>query len=367
MKKMMVVGASGVLGTWICLEVLRIFTHNVSLVVSDYKADRGKNTAVSLGEQVQFRLLDITHKESIEQAVCDIDLVIVSAKQQQPLIQHACIKHQVRCIDVTVFYDFVCETRSLHYDAVNNEIGSIVMSGFFPGLSGLIVKKAVSPFSEITEVNVGLLQSTNAKAGVSGIIDMLRMISQDVRRHDGQQSATISGFKIKRNMMFSSSLRNRKVRLIEHAERAFLREILQVEQIHYWTAWNNNMFNIFVGLLKRSGILARILKFDANVLVKYVKHNPVQPEEASLTIEVKGVIGNQQCVKTFVLSTFSDYHTTAMFTAALAKIAINKEISGVVFPFEITDIDEILSIMDCSRITLTEAGISCGTGIIKKE
>lgn len=45
----------------------------------------------------------------------------------------------------------------LYQSTDNNEIGSIVMSGFFLGLSGLMVNKAVASFDEVIEINVGLL------------------------------------------------------------------------------------------------------------------------------------------------------------------------------------------------------------------
>jgi len=42
MKKMMVVGASGVLGKLVCTELLRIFENQINLIVTDYKTERGK-------------------------------------------------------------------------------------------------------------------------------------------------------------------------------------------------------------------------------------------------------------------------------------------------------------------------------------
>ncbi len=47
-------------------------------------------------------------------------------------------------------------------------------------------------------------------------------------------------------------------------------------------------------------------------------------------------------------------HTTAMVTAGLAKVTVHKKIKGVVFPFEITDMDEILSEINCKDIVLKE-------------
>lgn len=41
-----------------------------------------------------------------------------------------------------------------------------------------------------------------------------------------------------------------------------------------------------------------------------------------------------------------------MVTAALAKVTVHKKIKGVVFPFEIIDLDELLSEINCKDIIL---------------
>lgn len=227
--------------------------------------------------------------------------------------------------------------------------------GFFPGLSGLMIKKAISGFSKITEVNVGLLQNPNAKVGVSGIIDMLKIISQDIYFSNGDQKHKIAGFTNKRNMIFSEPFNQKTVRLIEHTEKIIISKMYQIENINYWTAWNNNIFNKLISLLKRLGVIEWITQSkNSQFISKFVKHNPNQSEDVSLSVEVTGILNNQKHIKTLTLSTFSDYHTTAMFTAALAKISTQREFTGVVFPFEITDLDEILFQMDCKKVILKE-------------
>lgn len=127
MTKIMIVGASGVLGKLICQELLRVFNNNISLVVCDYKMDRGKNIAASLGEHASFCYMDINNQENIKQAIQNIDIVIVAIKQQNPDIQAVCIQNKVLCIDVTVYLEFVNNTKRLSQNAYHNNVGSIVM------------------------------------------------------------------------------------------------------------------------------------------------------------------------------------------------------------------------------------------------
>ncbi|OIJ20719.1 hypothetical protein BKP45_07925 [Anaerobacillus alkalidiazotrophicus] len=349
MKKVMVIGASGVLGKLVCNELLRIFENQINLIVTDYKTERGNELANSLDSEVAFELLDVNDEENIKQVIKNLDIVVVVLKQRIPHIQQACIQNRILCIDVTPFYDFVEKVIELNQIAEKNDVGSIIMSGFFPGLSGLMIKKAISKFQEVKEINVALLQSTNARAGVSGILDMLNIIAQPIVF----QNKILSGFTKKRKMYFLNHSKEQDIRLIDHSEKLLIKEKLITAPISYWTSWNSNGFNILLSLLRKICFLKYVHKFN-KLLSKVVKHNPKESETVFLTVEVKGTIGNKEMVKVLALSTFSDYHTTAMVTASLAKIAIGNEVKGIVCPFEITDLEELLSVINCSDIQIKE-------------
>jgi saccharopine dehydrogenase-like NADP-dependent oxidoreductase len=350
MKKVMVVGASGVLGRMVCSELLRIFENQINLIVTDYKAERGNELANSFDNtDVSFQFLDANDEEIIKQVIKNVDIVVVVLKQRIPYIQQACIQNKILCIDVTPFYDFVQKVIKLNQIAEKNDVGSVIMSGFFPGLSGLMIKRAISNFQEVKEINVALLQSTNAKAGVSGILDMLNIIAQPIIF----QNKTLSGFTKKRKMYFLNHSKEQDMRLIDHSEKMLVKEKLITAPINYWTSWNSNGFNKLVSLLRKIGFLKYAQNFK-KVLSKVVKHNPKENENAFLTVEVKGVIGNKEVVKVLALSTLSDYHTTAMVTAALAKIAIGNEVKGIVYPFEVTGLEELFSVINCSNVKIKE-------------
>ncbi|OEH93637.1 saccharopine dehydrogenase NADP-binding domain-containing protein [Bacillus solimangrovi] len=351
MTRIMVVGASGVLGKLVCDELLRIFNNELNLVITDYKTERGKKLARSFNNEVEFRYLDVNSEECVMKVIKDIDIVIVVIKQQNPNIQNVCITRCIICIDVTPFFDFVGKVKRLEQNELKNGVCSIVMSGFFPGLSGLMIKKVATDFDDITEINVGLLQNTNAKAGLSGILDMLKIISHPVYNNDN----IVAGFTKKRKLMFLGYDIEHEVRLIEHAEKNHFYEEFKTRNINYWTSWNNEISNALISLLRKIGVLDRVQKFNENkLLANLVKHNPNKNEHAYLSVEVKGIINKQTCVKTLAVATFSDYYTTAMVTATLAKIVQNKEIKGVVLPSDITNFDEIIAKMNCPDITFKE-------------
>ncbi|MEH6889886.1 hypothetical protein V7024_09230 [Bacillus sp. JJ864] len=87
-------------------------------------------------------------------------------------------------------------------------------------------------------MNIGLLQNTNAKAGISGILDMLKIISQPANYYTDNDMVNVLGFTKKRKMYFNEPYNESEVRLIDHAEKDFLNQTLKIKQINYWTAWN---------------------------------------------------------------------------------------------------------------------------------
>lgn len=103
----MVIGASGVLGQFICTELLRVYDNQIKLILTDYKSERGTELANSLNNDVKFEYLDVNNIENVKQVIKNIDAVVVVLKQKTPIIQETCIHNQILCADVTPFYDFV--------------------------------------------------------------------------------------------------------------------------------------------------------------------------------------------------------------------------------------------------------------------
>lgn len=83
----MVIGASGVLGKLICIELIRVFDNQIKLIVTDYKNERGKQLANSLKNDVEFKYLDVNNIENVKQVIKNIDVVVVVLKQKIQLFK----------------------------------------------------------------------------------------------------------------------------------------------------------------------------------------------------------------------------------------------------------------------------------------
>lgn len=349
--KILVAGASGVLGQLICREVIRIFNPNVDLFVGDYCAERGQRTAMEF--HADFRYTPIDDEDALARSFAGMDLVIVAFNQREPIIQKVCIERSIKCIDLTAFDDGVSRVEELHEERPDSDSAIVMLAGFFPGLSGLLVKKAVAEFSGVSEVNIALVQNTNAKAGASGVLDMLRIISQPVEMMVQNEKVTIPGFRLKREINLPGLNRKYHVRRINSAEKSLVASRLKLENVYYWTGWNSRLFNAFIALLKNLGVIKWIVDtWTKERATKLIKHNPLKTEETMLIAEVKGFLDNKPQNRMIVFKTFSDFETTAMVAAALSKIAIEKDLKGLLYPWDMTTLEEVLSIVDDHRMML---------------
>lgn len=337
MQTILVIGASGMLGQFVCKELLRV-QHGARILVGDYQHDRGRMTATSI-PGADYRHLDVHKEESIRIALDGVDMVIVVAKQKEPMVQTLCLLKGIACVDVTTEIAFIDKVLALN--ALNT--ASIVMAGFIPGLSGLMVKEAANTFDTLEEVNVALLQNTNAQAGATGVSDMLQIVAQDI---EGR-----AGFQDKRYMTFGSQEFAKEVRKIEHAERKYMAEVTTTANVHYWTAWNEASFNHKITLLKKLGLL-KWLANRKKLIERIVTHNPQQNERAYLTVEASGIIDGHAQTKSWMISIVSDYETTAMVAVAIAKVIMTNEIKGIHFPFGITNLHDVIKTIDSEHIEL---------------
>jgi len=352
-RNILVVGASGTLGGMICSELNRYQVQKNHLFVGDYNDERGIKTADRY--QGEFRKTDLSNKDSLISAFQNIDTVIVALNQAEPIIQEVCVEMSILCIDVTVFTHFIRKVQTLYQANPSYKGSAIMTSGFFPGLSGIMIKHSISGFKTINTLNLSLIQNTNAKVGISGIVDMLKIISHPIEQIQDDKNRLIPGFNLKHKAIISNK-EVYKVRRIHHPEIKFIEDILGIKSVKYWTAWNNPRFNWLISVLKKIGIIDFFTsKKGSKLLGLFVNHDASRSEEVTLIVEVNGITNdNIMKHKKFILKSFSDYNTTAMVVAAIAYLTFEMKIEGVIFPFEIIDLKTLLSTINDSRISLTE-------------
>ncbi len=328
-----------------------------SLVVGDYRPERGEVFANELGAEVSFRCVDVAKRAAVESAVEGVEAVIVAVQQVDPLVQSVCLARRIPCLDVTLGAELIEKARAL--DAQPSATASIIMAGLIPGLSGVIVKHVVETLQDVSAIDVGLLQSSQGSAGATGIADMLGVFSQPVpfRRH-GEQHVR-PGFTVKREMMFPQPFGTRTQRLINYVEVPVVVEKCNVHDVNYWSGFDESSLQMLLVFLNKVGFLRlfdlkKTRKGLARLIALAKEGNRPAPETIALTVEVAGRLDGSPRTHCLSLVGPSDYGTTAMSVVAMAKLLLENrvEATGARVPMEVFTLDSLVKAMDCDEVTL---------------
>lgn len=359
-RHILVIGATGGVGQRICREIVRLFGSS-ALLVGDHKSGRGKAFANALGADVRFQVVNILDHESIVKALAEVDAVIVAVPQPEAVVQSLCISRRIPCLDVTVQPDLIAKVKQLDDEAVANETVALMTAGFFPGLSGLLVKDAVNSLTRVFSIDVGLLQNANASAGVTGVADMLGMYAQSVPYRKDDETTVVPGFRVTRTLMYPVPFGQKVQRLVNFVEASLIAEKLHIHNINYWTGSDKAGLDAFIVLLNTIGLLKFFNVPEIRMKCAKILHTLMrlgiresQPETTAISIAVSGQREGRLVTIKRSLTAPSDYGTTAMSAAAMTKLILDHRVNryGVLFPFEVFPLQVVVETMKCNDVKI---------------
>lgn len=341
-KSILVIGAAGELGTLICNEIKTQYKELWNLHVGDYKLERGQKLAAL--HDADFSLIDLKNPNHMIQVLKNIDAVIVAIKQSEPIIQQYCFESNVLCVDVSAFATFASKVEALYKKNPQTKTCSIIMAGFFPGLSGMLLKDAINQLDTVDKADISLVQNTSAIAGVTGMLDMFNIIHQQAIFTDNLETKTVHGFSLKQIVIPKNSNKKHTVRLIHHSEKEWLSRDFQLNKIHYWTGWNNALFNKIIATLVQTKWFKRwIGKPNHPILRKLRKNTKPKNESAYLIVSVHGTKGQSESQVEWHVKTFSDYGITAIMATAITDLALKSDAVGVFHPAHLFKWEDVSS------------------------
>ncbi len=362
--RIFVIGSGGAVGQKVCAEVARQCS-STSLVLGDHRIERAK-------EQMQdyqcaaIREIDRGDPFSIGDAIDpSLSAVIVCVAQEYPMIQKACLKKGVPCIDVTIEREFIKRVHELNGDAIKAGVPLLTMAGMWPGLSGLMAIRAASLLDRVESIDLALCQSTQSSVGPSGLADMMGTFSRKVEFREGHQRRQVPGFSVKRQFDYPEPLGRQSHRLVDFEEGLTIANQLRVQQVNLWTGFDSSSFDKLISMLRKMGILR--LFVDKSIGMKLAKVvNALKElgrsgkEPIAMIALAHGEADGRSVVKCISLQAPSDYGATAMSAVAFARLAVSKgsTTAGAGHPQRFFQLDEVLRVVDSPELNLSETETS---------
>jgi saccharopine dehydrogenase-like NADP-dependent oxidoreductase len=333
-KAILVIGAAGELGRLISKEIIDNYRLEWSLYIGDYKSERGKQLATEYGGT--FSLIDLDNRKHMIILLQKIDAVIVAIKQKKPIIQQYCFEANTLCVDVTAFSSFTNKVEEVFKDYTQTQATSIIMAGFFPGLSGLLLNQLVDELDKVEEANISLVQNISATAGITGMMDMFKIIHEPTYMFIDDEKKHIKGFTRKHVIKPHQANKKYTVRLIHHSEKEQLMRDFDLKRTNYWTSWNNLFFNKIIYLLNRSKWFAKWIEKPSHPILKKIRKNyRPKNETVYLIVSVQGIKNGIEKKIEWHVQAFSDYGLTARMTTAVTHLALRQNRIGVFHPYQL--------------------------------
>ena len=340
MTRILVIGASGVLGGLVC-EALYAAVPNVDVVRGMRRPDRPDAVAV-----------DVTDEVTLSLAVRDVDVVVNLVNQTEPRVQQACANAGIPSVDAAGSGSgevLRSARRELQHSSTTSApvaAPTVLLAGLFPGLSALLAEHVISditasdPSAVIQHVSVGLLQNTNAAVGATGIVDMLTSIS--TIQCGGK------AFDAPRSMQFWK--RAYPVRRVRYDEADVLAARYPSARIDYYTGWNRPAQTHAVAALVRLRVLPAVLNTRMFRVISrvIVRSNSRRSKTAFLTAEVQyGSVACPEAATKVVRGTIAvrdDYAATATATAAVVRYLLDHSPTGlgVCTPVDVMTLTDLL-------------------------
>lgn len=206
------------------------------MVVGNHREERLSELQEKLSAY-DFVLIDGHDANQLEEKLLKFDYVIVAIKQESPLIQEICFNHHIPCLDVNTFESFAKQISTL---SEGSQTPSVVMSGLFPGLSGILVHDIISDFDQVKGVDVFFVQSANGVFGKMGLVDMMEIISTPLSKEEGPFSE-----KHKLRMDGKEFTQHK----IQQGEKKVLTNKLKIPELSYWTGWEDAPYTQLIRFL----------------------------------------------------------------------------------------------------------------------
>jgi saccharopine dehydrogenase-like NADP-dependent oxidoreductase len=166
--RVLILGGRGRIGSHVALDIA---THTpAQITITGRSPETHSNSQLSLGENVQFLVLDLAEVEKLREAIANSNLVIHCAgpfHYRDANVLKICIEQGVNYIDVSDHRSYTTKALSYHQQAIAAGVTAIINTGIFPGISNSMVRQCAEEFDHPEKIHLSYLVCGSGGAGIT--------------------------------------------------------------------------------------------------------------------------------------------------------------------------------------------------------
>jgi saccharopine dehydrogenase-like NADP-dependent oxidoreductase len=205
--EIIVLGGSGIMGSEIVTQLIRISDVDITIAGIDSKAL--KIFAEKLGERVSTQIVDANNKDDLIKSIKDKDVIINAIGpfyEYGTKILSASIQAGIDYIDINDDYDATQEALNLHFEAEDAGITGIIGLGASPGFTNILAKYGADKLDEVNDIKVFWAESSIDPTGSAAIEHWLHIITGDVPMYKNGEWIDVKGLSEPEKVEFASPI-----------------------------------------------------------------------------------------------------------------------------------------------------------------
>ena len=265
--KILVVGGYGQVGRYVALSLFDKFPDKV--IVAGRNLAKANSFSAEHNNSFETMELDINNIGSISMAMKNVKIAIICLSAENNIFAEYCIKNGIHYVDISPSYDSIKGIEQFKEDAINYSSTCVLGVGLTPGLSNILVKKALKEFDILQKVSINLLLGLGETHGDDGVKWFLDSIYHDYYKCDDGVRKKNKPFIGKNKTTFGKPLYTRATYPFNLADQFILQKTLNIENVASYYCYDSKVITAYVSILKRIGLFALLRwKISYNIILK---------------------------------------------------------------------------------------------------
>ncbi|MDA3616648.1 saccharopine dehydrogenase family protein [Polluticaenibacter yanchengensis] len=330
MKDILIVGGYGAVGKTISKILSREYPGKIII------AGRSHTKATAAAEELKERnlrtaVLDINNVQDFS-FLNTTALVIMCIDQENSRFVEACIKMQVKYIDISANDQVLQKIEALNSNAISCQSTLILSVGLAPGISNLLVKHAANQLSAPIEAKINVLLGLGEKHGDNAYKWTFDNIHSNYSLKQNNQHIQVKSFTSPHKATLD---KQRAFYLFNFSDQHALARTMDIPTIRTRLAFDINFITRLLAGLRKTGITTIFNnKKVQDLLLPLFSKAMFGTDKYGLNIEVTTTNNNHQCI----LTGNGEGLITAYVAAETARYALEN-----VLPHGVKHLHEIIA------------------------
>lgn len=322
MKKIMVIGGYGQVGSLVCANLLN---QGIPVIVAGRNPKSNTDGEKDSATNTECRMVDVTKWQ--DTYLKQVETVVMCLERNNLEVLEACIRCGVNYVDITPTGMLIEQLKQKKEEIAKAGIVVCVGVGIAPGVSNVLCENMSVEFEQIETIDsyimLGIGES-HGKNAVSWLVDNLNVTYDE----NGNEQHKVHSFSDGRSIVLDGENKKRRYVRIDMADWHIMKEKHTDAKVNSWYAYDKKSVTMLFEGMQKLGLL-KLLKYEKVKKVftsimefnmKVMKQLHFGTDRYAIMVEIKGISKGKHVVKRDMITG----RENAILTAKMCALAVGK-------------------------------------------